>query len=371
MGIYKFISIICISGSLLCSLPLVSYSQVTGGRHIFEFLNLSNSPYVAGAGGILPASDALNVSLMLQNPSLIRPQMHNQLALSYNSYFADIAVQNLSYTYYHPKHKINYGLSLQNVAYGQFTQTDVYGNVLGKTKANDFLLTFSASRAYTERWRYGVNIKWVSSQLGSTQAIGILADVGVSYFDKENLFTFGMVAKNMGVTLKNYNAQVGNEPLPFDLQIGVMKGLQNIPLKFFANVHHLYKWDIRFNDPSMIKKDLFGQPLQDPDKKYTIDKLFRHINLGAELTLGKIIKVNIGFNHLRRSELGYNDAKGLSGMSAGMDIDLKKIYIGLSHSYFGNGMAYNEFGIRLPLNKIIKTKGSLQKAGWNEDYSLQ
>lgn len=344
------------------------FSQVTGGRHIFEFLNLSNSPYVAGSGGILAATDAKNVSVMLQNPSLVRPQMHNQISVSYNAYFAGISIQNLAYSFYYPKHKTNYGISFQNVSYGQFTHTDIYGNELGGISANDFLLNLSASRAYNENWRYGINLKWVSSSLGHTQAMGLLTDVGISYLNEEKLLTFGIVAKNMGVTLKKYHQNLPSEPMPFDLQIGVMKGLKNVPLKFFVTAHHLYKWDIRYNDPSNIKVDLFGNPTADPDKKYTIDKFFRHLNIGAELTLGKILHFNIGFNHLRRSELGFENAKGLSGISVGLDVDLKKVNIGLSHSYFGNGIAFNEFGVRLPLNKLIKAKGGLEKAGWNQTY---
>lgn len=356
-------------GILILSTPHKMFSQVTGGRHIFEFLNLSNSPYLSAAGGILPASDAENVSLMLQNPSLVRPKMHNQLSLSNNFYFAGISVQNLSYSFYHSKHATNYGISIQNVNYGKFVQTDVFGNELGSISANDFLLNLSISREYKQNWRYGVNLKWVYSNMGNTHAMGLLTDVGISYINTEKLFTFGVVAKNMGVTLKRYNTNLPKEPLPFDLQIGVMKGLANMPLKVFASAHHLYKWDIRYHDPSDIKVDLFGNPIEDPNKKHTLDKFFRHINLGAELTLGKVVKFNMGFNHLRRSELGYDKVKGLSGFSAGLDIDLKRIHVGMSHSYFGNGMAFNELGIRVPLNKWIKVKTAPEeKSMWNEMY---
>lgn len=364
----KKILLTVLCGCTFITTPHNMFSQVTGGRHIFEFLNLSNSPYVVGAGGIIPASDATDVSLMLQNPSLIRPKMHNQLAVSYNFYFADIAVQNLSYSYYLPQHKTNYGISIQHVNYGQFIQTDVFGNEMGQIRANDFLLNLSASRAYKNNWRYGVNLKWVHSGLGHTSAMGILGDVGVSYINEEKQLTFGFVAKNMGVVVKKYNPSQPSEPLPFDLQIGVMKGLANVPLKVYASAHHLYKWDIRYNDPANIKVDLFGNTVEDPNKKYTIDKLFRHINLGAELTFAQVVRLNIGFNHLRRSELGYDQVRGLSGFSAGIQVDLKKLQVGMSHSYFGNGMAFNEIGFRLPLNKLIKTKGALEKAGWNEIY---
>src|SRR5690606_40527087 len=54
-----------------------------------------------------------------------------------------------------------------------------------------------------------------------------------------------------------------------------------------AVAHHLYEWDIRFNDPALIARDLNDNPVEDVDAPHFADKLFRHFNFGAELTLAR------------------------------------------------------------------------------------
>jgi len=356
-------------GTLLVFFSNVSSAQITGGRTSFPFLLVSNSPHVSAMGSLAPASYDRDISLMLQNPALLNPKMHNQLSLAYNLYVADIGLINLAYGYFVPKWQTNFGLSIQSVQYGKMIETDIYGNNLGDARASDLSVNLSASRSYGSHWRYGVNLKLANSSLVHSSAFAVLTDVGVVYEDTNQLFTLGIVAKNMGFTVKKYNPSGKAEPLPFDLQIGVMKGLKNIPLRMFAVAHHLYEWDVRFNDPALIETDLNGNPTEDVDAPHFADKLFRHFNFGAEFTIAKRITATLGYSHLRRSELGYNKARGMAGFSFGCTIDLKKIYIQYGRSNYGNGIAYNEFGIILPLNKVIKTAPKFsERTGWNSVY---
>lgn len=345
-----------------------SQAQVTGGRFSFPFLNLSNSPHVTAMGGVVPASYDDDISLMMQNPALLNKTMHNQLALGYNFYFSDIGIMNLSYGFHSKKHQTTYGFGVVAVNYGNFSNTDIYGNYLGDVKASDMVVNFSAARIYGEKWHYGAHLKLANSNLGGRTAFAVLADVGIAYRDTANRFSLGIVAKNMGVTVKKYNPNNSAEPLPFDLQLGVMKGFKNIPLRIFASIHHMYEWDIRYNDPANLTTDLFNNPTEDIDAPHFVDKLFRHVNVGAELTLGKMITATVGYSHIRRQELGYKLARGMAGFSMGAQIDLKRIEVQYGLSNFGNGAAYHEFGFIFPLNKIIKAKGGFAKTGWNDVY---
>lgn len=369
MNIQKIKNILLGSITMItCSASAVT-AQVTGGRTSFPFLIVSNSPHVTSMGSYAPASYDRDITLMGQNPALLNKRMHNQFFLGYNIYVADIGILNLAYGYHSKKLNTDFGLGIQGVQYGKVTETDIYGNVLGEAKASDLSFNLTASRSYGPYWRYGATLKLAHSNLAGNTAFALLADVGVTYEDTASQFSFGVVAKNMGMTVKKYNPSNPAEPLPFDLQIGVMKGFKNIPLRVFAVAHHLYEWDIRFNDPALIARDLNDNPVEDVDAPHFADKLFRHFNFGAELTLARRVTATVAYSHLRRQELGFKNAKGMAGFSMGLTIDLKKLYIQYGRSNYGNGIAYNEFGIILPLNKLIKTNQKFsEKSGWNDVY---
>src|SRR5690606_36400229 len=99
--------------------------------------------------------------------------------------------------------------------------------------------TLAASRQYKERWRYGAALKWAHSSLFDKKAGALLADVGITYTDTARLITVGAVAKNMGFMLRKFNPEGSAEPLPFDLQIGISKRFEHLPLRIMATAHHL------------------------------------------------------------------------------------------------------------------------------------
>lgn len=347
----------------------IVHSQVTGGRFAFPFLNIPNGGHMTAMGGIVPASYDKDVTLMRQNPALLQSNVHNHLYAGYNVYMADIGITNLSYAFHVPKVNTNFGFSIQNVSYGNFTQTDVYGNHLGQVKANDLAINLHASKIYKEKWHYGATLKFASSNLAGTTSFSTLVDIGIAYQDKENLLSIGAVVKNAGITLKKYNPNLPSEPLPFDVQLGIMKGFKNIPLRIYGSVHHMYEWDIRYNDPANISIDIFGNPTEDINDPKFADKLFRHINVGAELTIAKRLTATVGYSHLRRQELGFKQSKGMAGFSMGAQINLTRLIVQYGVSNYGNGIAYHDFGLIMPLGKIIKVKPAFnQKVGWDKIY---
>ncbi len=347
--------------ALLILLSCSTKAQVTGGQFAFEFLRLANSPHVSALGGINVAFPVADISFALQNPALMRPALHNQLGLNYNSFVSGISQSNLAYGYYVPKLKTAFALGIQYLNYGNFTQTDIYGNTLGQYKAQDYNITLAASKQYKERWRYGTALKMAQSHLGSYNAAALLADVGVAYTDSANYFSFGTVAKNMGFMTKSYIAGKNNaEALPFDLQIGFSKRFKHLPLRLFTTIHHLYEWDIRYNNPDdQINSSILNQQNNNTNKGNFSEKLFRHFIFGAELTLAKRLALSMAYNHQRRKELALSDIKGAAGYSFGLNLYLNKFQIHYARSIYSIAGAYNEFGLNFSLQKLTgSTKGS-------------
>ena len=348
-----------------------SQAQVTGGQFAFEYLRLSNSAHVSALGGMSVANPDDDIALALQNPAMMRPGLHNELELTYNSYYAGIAVMNLQYGWHAPTINTSFFLGVQYLNYGGFLQTDNLGNINGTFHANDYALTVGASRKYLEHWRYGADIKFANSNYTMATGTALLADVGVNYYDTASLFDFGIVAKNMGVQVVKYTQGLPAEPLPFDLQMGVSKRFKHLPLRLFATIHHLYEWDIRYDNPAdLAGTSSLGTSDTASDKgSHFGDKLFRHVILGAELTLGKRILLTFSYNDLQRRELALTTDPGISGFAFGLGINLNKFQIHYARTYYSVVGAYNEISLTMCLNKLFGLGKGGDKIHWNAEYS--
>lgn len=346
-----------VAATLLC--PFRSDAQVNGGRAQMVFLSLPNSARVSALGGLHVAAPSADVAFGFQNPALLRPSLSRQVGLGYNAFYAGSSVANAQYAHDADKLKTTFGAQVQYVRYGSFTQTDAAGNILGDVQAAEYAVTVGAGRQYGERWRYGAALKFAQSSLADRSSAALLADVGISYEDTAHGWNIGVVARNMGFVVKKYNPANTAEPLPFDLQIGVSKTLRNVPLRLFATAHHLYRWDIRYDNPAdRATGAVFGaQDTAGDNKTHFADKAFRHLILGAELTLGKRLTLSGSYNHLRRAELALTDKKGAAGLAFGLGVNLNKLRVQYARSYYHIAGAYNEFGLVVMTDQFVKKRG--------------
>lgn len=359
--------LLLLAAGLLGSPAQVS-AQVPGGQFAFEFLRMPQSPHLSALGGISVANPGNDISLAAQNPALMRPGLHNQLQLNYNGFYSGIRIMNLQYGYHAPRINTSFVLGVQYLNYGEFTRTTANGTVDGNFAATDYAVTLGAARKYGEHWRYGAAAKVARSTLDGQMATAALVDVGINYYDTTYLLDIGAVAKNMGVMLGSYG-YVGNEPMPFDLQLGVSKRFKHLPLRLFTTLHHLYEWDIRYNNPAdNARTTLSGIDTTAVNKSNFSEKLFRHFIFGAEITLGKRIVLTGAYNVLRRRELALSTITGLAGFSFGAGIHLDKFSIQYGRSFYHISGPYNEIGITMHLNKLFGLGQTGERMAWNVQY---
>ena len=349
----------------ICGTGGTAIAQIMGGQRAFEYLRMSNSPYVSALGGYAPASPDRNVSLTWQNPALLRPLFHDQLSLNYNFFYANIGIANAQYAFHSNKLDTDFGVGLQFINYGNVRNIDEHGIEQGTAYAADNAIALSASRQYKDNWRYGVNLKWANSHLAGVTGMALLADFGVAYIDTARKITIGAVAKNIGVVTKKYNPDNVAEPLPFDLQIGVTKQLENVPLRLYVVAHHLYRWDIRYDNPADKVTNIFQTDTASGNKTYFADKLFRHLNFGAEIIIGKRITATVAYSHLRRRENGFSNKMGLAGFSMGLSLELNKMQVRYGQTYYGSSGAYHELGMNFDVDKFLK-RGSRKTSGQHQ-----
>lgn len=355
---------------LLCASSFASFAQVTGGQFAFEFLRMSNSPHISALGGISVADPENDIAFAQQNPAMMRPGLHNLLDLDYNNYYAGIKVMNMQYGYYVPQLNSSFFMGVQYLNYGSMDVTDNSGNIFASMNPSDYSINFGAARSYGDHWRYGADIKYAHSYLFMGTASALLTDVGINYYDTMSNLDFGAVAKNMGFLVTEYTT-ANHEPVPFDLQLGVSKGLKHVPLKLFVTIHHLYEWDIRYsNQNELSANNVLG--IADTNAKqssYFGDNLFRHFIFGAELSLAKKITITASYNYLHRKELALSTVPGLAGFAFGIGLHLNTWEIHYARTYYHIAGAYNEIGIALALNKMFGIGNIGEKIGWNKTYN--
>jgi len=336
-------------------------AQTIGGNTVFNFLKLPATPQLTALGGVNTSQVSNDIGLAFNNPALLRQEMHTQMNAVFNSLYDNISSYNLSMGYHHKKISTNFLWGLGYINYGSIQQTDASGNLLGQFKPTDWVMQLSASRSYLEKWNYGATIKFINSNYGQYRSNGIAVDVGLLYQDTATLFSASFLAKNMGTQLKKYD---GTDPddLPFDMQIGVTRRLENSPFSFSFTAHHLHRFDIRYNDAGFNADNDFSN---DGTKKFTFDKLFRHFVLATTIYLGDKVEVAAGYNYLRRKELNIENAgNGLTGFSLGVALLLNKLQVRYARSHYQNNTAYNQFGLNITLNQYFGLGKFGERIGW-------
>jgi hypothetical protein len=322
-------------------------AQTIGGNSTFTFIKLPNTPQLTALGGINISNKNNDASLAFNNPALLRDTMNGQFSAVFNSFFAGIKNYHAMFTHFSKRLNLNVAGGVNFFDYGITTQTDASGIITGSFRPVDYLVQVSAAQGFSEQWHYGVTIKYINSSYAQYRSIGIAADFGVTYFDEKNLLQIGFAARNMGSQLKAYGTL--KEDLPFDVELGISKRMQKIPLQFSITAHHLHQFDSRFGD-AVFENDFNNDNL----KKHTIDKIFRHIIFAVQMFPTDKIEFSLGYNYLRRSELHLQSTtNGLNGFSIGLGAIFSKIQVRYARAYYQNTSAYNQFGLNIKLHEYF------------------
>lgn len=328
-----------------------------GGRHVYDFLNLSTGPSVTALGGVNVSSPENDLQMAYQNPALCSDSMDNQLVLSYTDYLADIGFGYVGFgKTFEGVGSFHTGVQLVN--YGEFQETDELGNRLGTFSASDWAWVIGGAREWG-RLRYGAQVKVIASQLApGFSSLGIATDLGASFHAKNKLLTAGLVVRNIGVQLTPYADTDIRESLPTQVIIGVSNRLKYMPFRFSLTAIHLERPKLVLEDPDQpIEVDLNGNEIDTSPSG--LDRVFRHLVFGGEFLLGKALRLRMGYNHMRRQELRSINRGGMTGFSLGTGIRLKRLYIDYGFGSYGlNGLFHtHQFGIGINFNPPNSTSG--------------
>jgi hypothetical protein len=332
---------------LLISSGFVAKAQTLGGNAIYSFLKLPFSAHAAALGGRNISNFGADLSLISENPSLLKKEHHASFGSSFQNIAPTVTGLYGVGAFHQKKINTTFSLGFTHILYGEEQQTDASGNVLGSFKSYDQALAVSASRTYGSRWRYGVTLKLLNSRYGIFRSTGLATDMGLSYFDETNQLQIAFAAKNMGIQLNTFGAIA--EDLPFDLVLGMTKQLEKAPLRFSVTAQRIHQFDLLYND-TLFSNENFGVREGTGFAK----KILSHFILGTEVLLGDKIVLLAGYNVLRRSELKLrNLSNGLTGFSYGMQLKLKRLNFYYSRSHYQTSLSQHQltFSIQLQNQK--------------------
>ncbi len=337
----------------LMLLSLGVFSQ-PGGKAVFKFLELPIPARTASLGGNLIAVKDDDINLSFQNPALLSSEVGNHLSFSYINYIADINYGYVSYA----RSFTNIGhfsAGLQNVGYGNFQETNEYGEITGSFKANDYCFNLSFARDIDSLFTYGITLKTIYSNYYNYTSVANAIDAGITYSNRKKGLTISAVIRNAGYQWKAFDKQ--REKLPFEFDAGISKKVAKAPFRLILNYENLDQWDLTYPDPNnpdvtvdpfthtVVKKSAF---------KIFGDKFMRHIVLGTELILTKNFNLRIGYNYQRRREMILPDSKGMAGFSFGLGMKISKFHLSYGFAKYHVAANAHHITITTNLNSFLK-----------------
>lgn len=347
---------IVITGFLLFALTAGIFSQI-GGGHIYEFLNLTNSARVGSLGGNLISVKDNDLSLVYGNPSLLNPDMSNNLALSYVNYFADINYGFVSYAMDYGKIG-TFAAGLQYINYGTFTGADPTGLITGEFNSSEYSLNLIWGKTIAKNISVGANLKPIYSVFEKYESFGFASDLGITFYNKENGFTAALVARNMGLQISTYYGEEGG-PMPFEIQAGISKKLKYAPFRLSVITRNLEKWDLTYGDEDENQGNIdpaTGLLKSESGFIDFSDKLMRHFIFGLEFLPSESFMLRLGYNYRQHKEMKLSTMGTFAGFSIGLGVKLSAFTISYGRAIYHVSGASNLFSVNTNFSEIYNRK---------------
>lgn len=298
-----------------CLLAEILHAQV--GDEAYGFLRLPSSSHVNALGGHTVSLIEPDPSLGFHNPALLGGEMDNMVNLNYMNYISDINAGSAIYTKAF-KERGTWGVGATFFNYGNIKEYSDKNDYIGDVSAKDIAVQGFFSYDLSDKWRGGVSLKYLYSSMADYNSMGLGVDAGLSYYDADKKFSFGLAFKNIGAQLKSYYDQ--RQKMPWDIQMGISKQMAHAPIRISLTAMYLNKWNFDYTDDSDkdYKGDSFGK------------KLFKHLVIGVDWLPSDNLWIGVGYNSKRSMDMKLDGANALAGFSAGAGLHVKMFDVSAS-----------------------------------------
>lgn len=175
----------------------------------FVFLEIPINARTTGLGESGITLSDLNSDGIFINPAVcgFTNKIHN-VSFSYSPYFAEIKQYSASYSYNSPFGVFSIGALMFD--YGLMPKTQkvagqrIY-DVIGEFEARSLAFAVSYSKMLTDKFSFGVSLKYVNERIDIYSANNIVLDGGVLYYTGLKSLRIGAVIQNFGTDAKFIN----------------------------------------------------------------------------------------------------------------------------------------------------------------------
>lgn len=271
---------------LNCFFSINVFSQT----YLYEFLRLDMSARAGAlAGSFVSNNDDANV--IFYNPAGLKLLSENPVSFSFAKHLLDINLASISYsTELEGIGRI--GAAVKYINYGTFTSADESGRLGDEFGAGDAAFILGYANELDMNFYYGANVKVIYSSIEKYSSAAVAADLGLHYAFPEQMINIGFSVLNLGSQVSAYDQT--KEDLPLDVIIGISKRLEHLPLRLSLDFHKLNE-----------ERDDFAQR-------------FKAFTVGAEFSLSRVLRLRLGYDNEKRSELKIGSFAGIAGFNIGL-----------------------------------------------------
>ena len=251
----------------------------------------------------------------MNNPSLLSTVSDRTLSLNFMTYAAGSKAVGAAFAKAFGERHTG-AVAAQYLGYGSMDETDAEGNVIGSFSAKDLSLTAGYAYLLNDRWAGGASVKMIYSKYAEFSSLALAVDVGLNYYDVDADFSASLALKNLGVQLKAFEDD--HDHVPYDLQLGLSKGIARAPIRFSLTLTDLTRWRT---------SDYF---VPEGDELKSLQKLLNHVVVGVDVFPIDALYLSAGYNFRRAYELKAAGSGKGAGLSVGGGVQLSRFRAGIA-----------------------------------------
>ncbi len=289
--------------------------QAQEGASAYHFLQFPQSSHTSALGGANISAVDDDVAAAMNNPALLSTVSDRTLSLNFMTYAAGSKAVGAAFAKAFGERHTG-AVAAQYLGYGSMDETDAEGNVIGSFSAKDLSLTAGYAYLLNDRWAGGASVKMIYSKYAEFSSLALAVDVGLNYYDVDADFSASLALKNLGVQLKAFEDD--HDHVPYDLQLGLSKGIARAPIRFSLTLTDLTRWRT---------SDYF---VPEGDELKSLQKLLNHVVVGVDVFPIDALYLSAGYNFRRAYELKAAGSGKSAGLSVGGGVQLSRFRAGIA-----------------------------------------
>ena len=323
---------------VLVFLPIFVFAQ--DGNDTYNFLRFPASSRANALGGHTVSLIEPEPSLVFHNPALLGGELDNMVNVNYMSYISGVNLGSAIFTKAF-RERSSWGAGVTYINYGSMKEMTANDEYLGMFSAQDVGMHAFYAYDLSEKWRGGLSLKALYSAIADYSSFGLAVDAGLSYFDTEKDFSFGIALKSIGAQLKSYHEERQN--IPWDLQMGFTKCMNHAPIRVSATAMYLNRW----------KFDKIDKTVTDVEEDSFFETAFKHLVFGVEFVPSENFWVGVGFNPKTKMDMKLQSGNGLGGFSIGGGVKVSRFNVGASVARYHPSATSLMVSVTMSLSEMV------------------